>query len=320
MRLHALPGMSWVEDLRGLDGGDPSCVPSKQPPPTVATLDFDGVRAALAPPTPLTAAEVEAYSNTHSPNDEAKAAKLKARRHLFGPLSTHQTLDPCRPYRPTCYNTHTCVPRHRAAFFSKARGACELLTSKRARQKYAHAVDDAVDAHEADVDGAVDALREVLASRPPKKERAVQGENSTCSVERNAPFAEWVDQLGIGHKAPPSQKELAAAKAAAARRRAAKMLERQNKAAELRKAEEREAANRKETRAVHTPRRLRCATTPLDSTRRSDQSVAYTVLSASAQSAHAHMLTCSRTPATPTPTPRDHRSARSARRRRRTCR
>lgn len=107
MRLHALPGMSWVEDLK--DGGDPSCVPSQQPPPAVATLDFDGVRAALAPPTPLTAAEVEAYSNTHksfhdaalrrrglsqvSDDDEAKAAKLKARA-----VST--SLGPSRPTRP----------------------------------------------------------------------------------------------------------------------------------------------------------------------------------------------------------------------------
>lgn len=184
-----------------------------------------------------------------------------------------------------------------AALLSKARGACELLTQKRARRKYAHAVDDAVDAHEHDVDGAVDALREILASRPPKKERAVEGEKGACTVERNAPFAEWVDQLGIGHKAPPSQKELAAAKAAAARRRAAKMLERQNKAAEMRKAEEREAANRKETRAVHihAPRRLRCATIPrldLDSQIRSERS-AYRALclSPSCACSHAHVLT-----------------------------
>lgn len=76
--------------------------------------------------------------------------------------------------------------------------------------------------------------------------RAPQGETA-ATVSRHAPFAEWAAHLGTGHMQPASQKELAAHKAAA-RRRAARMLELENKAAAVRKAEERQAADTKETR------------------------------------------------------------------------
>ena len=202
IKLHSAPGMSWVDDL---SGGEPSCVPSAQPAPTPAMLGFDGVNAALAPPAPLTADEVEAHSNPQGRFNDAADAEAKAAR-------------------------------------LKARGENELAVHQRAVREYAN-----------DVDTAVDELRDELAARGPKRERAPQGEKA-ATVSRHAPFGEWAAQLGPGQALPPSQKELAAAKAAAARRRAAKMLERQNKAAEKRKAEERELANKKETRAEREKR------------------------------------------------------------------